>query len=408
MNDLHDSLRWFVEEERVLACLTVTGGTKDEERHAGCGRILEKEASGEDVDMPENALFDLASLTKLFTSLTTLRLREEGLLDLQQPVTTYAPQFKNLWKTSVETVLTFGAALLTPKRVDAQPDREAGLRELFQITAQPQGNSRFYSDMHAMVLKYVIEGAAGESYFDCLRKRILLPLGMNDTWAQVPESERFRAASCDMEHRIEGEKWISRAGVEPGTVHDPKARLLSMGGRDLCGHAGLFSTRADMTRFCQGVLKELVVSRESLRFMAQNRTGRPLPEGGYTQYLGCQCYVKHPDQYFSEIPVYMSDQAFGLSGFTGHHLAIDPEQGIFSLFLGDRVLNRLTVLVPPQGKSFTDFGLNAAGYGSLTWPDGHTVFSSANYVHQKDARLHAPLARLMGWEPWRKAGSEWP
>ena len=103
----------------------------------------------------------------------------------------------------------------------------------------------------------------------------------------------------------------------------------------------------------------------------------------------------------------MSDQAFGLSGFTGHHLAIDPERGIFSLFLGDRVLNRLTVLVPPQGKSFTDFGLNAAGYGSLTWPDGHTVFSSANYVHQKDAHFHQAVADTLGLPAWRRAGTAW-
>ena len=147
-----------------------------------------------------------------------------------------------------------------------------------------------------------------------------------------------------------------------------------------------------------------VLSRESLRFLAQNRTGRPLPEGGYTQYLGCQCYVKHPDQFFSEIPVYMGEQAFGLSGFTGHHLAIDPERGLFSLFLGDRVLNRLTVLRPPAGMTLTDFGLDAAGFGSLVWDDGRTVFSSVDYVHQKDGRLHAPLARMLGVAPREDSG----
>ncbi len=394
-----DALRWFVDEQHILACLSVTGGSRDQAYHAAYGRIREKDASGEDVPLTADSLFDLASITKLFTAVTVLRLREEGLLDLHRPVTDYAPQFAQLREVSVETVLTFGAALRTPSRVDTQPDREAGLHELFRIAAFPRGNERAYSDMHAMVLKYVIEGASGLPYFDCLQGRILRPLGMRDTFAQVPESERCRAASCDLEHRIEGESWIVRRGVAPGTVHDPKARLLSLNGADLCGHAGLFSTQGDMTRFCQGVLQGKVVSDESLRFMAQNRTGRPLPEGGYTQYLGCQCYVKHPDQYFSEIPLAMGHRAFGISGFTGHHLAIDPERGIFTLFLGDRVLNRLTVLIPLPGKSFTDYGLNPAGYGSLTWRDGRTVYSSANYVHQKDARLHAPLARLLGWLP---------
>ena len=408
MTLLEESLRWFVEEQRVLACLSVTGGDRHSQIHVEGGRIREKEASGEDVPLPENALFDLASLTKLFTALTVLRLREEGLLTLERPVTDYAPQFAGLSEISVETLLTFGVALKTPSRIDDQPDREAGLSQLFHVAASSHGAGRIYSDMHAMVLKYVIEGASGEAYFDCLQRRILRPLGMTDTYASVPPAQRWRAASCDLEHRISGDSWQVRTGIEPGTVHDPKARLLSQEGRDLCGHAGLFSTRADLVRFCQGVLKLDVVSPESLRLMARNRTGHPLPGGGYTQYLGCQCYVKHPQQYFSEIPVYMSDQAFGLSGFTGHHLAIDPERGVFSLFLGDRVLNRLTVLVPAPGVSLTSLGLDAAGYGHLRWPNGRTVFSSVDYVHQKDARLHAPLAQALGLTPWHRAGSEWP
>lgn len=401
MNELEQALQWFVEEKRIMACLTVTGGTADSECHAACGRIREKEASGEDVPLGEDTLFDLASLTKIFTGMAVLRLREEGLLDLSRPVTDYAPQFVRLGEVSVEQVLTFSVGLISPERIDAQPDRAAGLRQLFLTAAQPLGTGRYYSDMHAMVLKYVVEGACGEGFFDCLRRRILLPLGMADTFAHVPAAERRRAASCDLEHRIEGARHILRRGVAPGAVHDPKARLLSREGEDLCGHAGLFATRGDMVRFCQGVLRGRVLSRESLRFLARNRTGRPLPGGGYTQYLGCQCYVKHPDQFFSEIPVYMGEQAFGLSGFTGHHLAIDPERGLFSLFLGDRVLNRLTVLRPPAGLSLTDFGLDAAGFGSLTWDDGRTVFSSVDYVHQKDARLHAPLARMLGLAPRR-------
>lgn len=407
MNELEQALQWFVEEKHIMACLAVTGGTADSACCAACGRIREKEASGEDVPLTEDTLFDLASLTKIFTGMAALRLREEGLLDLARPVTDYAPQFAHLGDTSVERVLTFSVGLTSPARIDGQPTREEGLRQLFLTMPQPLGTGRYYSDMHAMVLKYVLEGAAGEPFFDCLRRRFFIPLGMRDTFARVPEKDRCRAASCDLEHRIEGTRHILRRGVTPGVVHDPKARLLSLEGEDLCGHAGLFSTRGDMVRFCQGVLAGKALSRESLRFLARNRTGRPLPGGGYTQYLGCQCYVKHPDQFFSEIPVYMGEQAFGLSGFTGHHLAIDPERGLFSLFLGDRVLNRLTVLRPPAGMSLTDFGLDAAGFGSLVWDDGRTVFSSVDYVHQKDARLHAPLARMLGIAP-RRAGRGCP
>lgn len=400
---LEREIGYFTEEKKIMACLSVTCGSGDGELHAMRGVIDE----GGTREVGEESLFDLASLTKLFTGLAVLRLREEGLLDLRRAVTDYAPVFSRLAGVTVDQVLGFEVALTTPGRIDAQENREAGLRELFAAEAAPLGEGRYYSDIPAMILRYVIEGAAGQTLFDVLSSRFLRPMGMENTFAQVPQARLCDCVSCDREHRIEGARWIVREGVTPGTAHDPKARLLARAG-ELCGHAGLFSTRGDMTRLCQGILRGDAVSRESLRYMARNRTGRALPRGGYTQYLGSQCYVKHPDQYFSEVPVYMSDQAIGLSGFTGHHLSVDPVTGVFALFLGDRVLNRLTVLIPEKGRTLTDYGLAEDGSGLVRWPDGTRVFSSVDYVHQKDRRLHEPIAKLMGLPVWRRAGSEWP
>lgn len=401
MNALYDAIGYFTEEKHILSCLSVTCGTADSEHHA-----LRGVADRAGTPIHEGSIYDLASLTKLFTGLMVMRLREEGLLDLSRPVTAYAPQFAHLDEVTVDQVLGFEVALITPQRVDTQPDREAGLRQLWAIEPRPV-TGRAYSDMHAMVLKYVIEGAVGESYMDALARRILQPLGMTSTFAHVPEGRVGDCICYDGEHRIEGSRWIVREGIAPGTPHDPKAHLLMQEG-DVCGHAGLFSTRGDMTRLCQGVLRMDVLSRESLRYMARNRTGRCLPEGGWTQFLGSQCYVKHPDQYFSEIPLYMSDQAIGLSGFTGHHISIDPEVGVFALFLGNRVMDRLSVLVPEIGKTRADYGLASDGSGQVRWSDGRLLFSSVDYVHQKDSKLHAPIGAVLNLHHWRPAGSEWP
>ena len=189
-----------------------------------------------------------------------------------------------------------------------------------------------------------------------------------------------------------------RTGDAPGIPHDPKAAVIQAGTEDLCGHAGLFSTAADMTRFCRAVLEEKIVSGTSLREMAVNRTGRLKPDGTHTQYLGCQCYVRHPNQYYSEIPRYMGRRAFGNAGFTGNHLSVDPEHGSFVLFLGNRVKGRLTMLIPEEGKDFTDYGLNPDGSGVITWKDGTRVPSSVNYVHQKDEHLHSVVAKVLDLE----------
>lgn len=398
---LSEGINYLVHQRRILSCLSVTYGTAAEEHHLAQGM-----ADRQGNPIHEGSLYDLASLTKLFTGLLVMRLREESLLELSRPVTDYAPQFAALSAVSVAQVLGFQVSLVTPQRVDAQPDAAAGLRQLFAAEPRPV-TGRHYSDMPAMVLKYVIEGAAGQPYMDVLSSRILRPLGMANTFAPVPEERRKDCICYDGEHRIEGSHWFVRQGIVPGIPHDPKARLLFQGGQ-VCGHAGLFSTRGDMTCLCQALLAGKVISRESLALMVRNRTGRPLGNGRWTQFLGYQCYVKHPDQYYSEIPAFMSSQAIGMGGFTGHHLSVDPVTGTFVLFLGNRVLDRLTVLVPEDGRCLTDYGLAPDGSGQLRWTDGTLVDSSVNYVHQKDARLHTPIGQLLQLSPWQPAGNEWP
>ena len=385
---LQDSIRFFTEESHIMPGLSVACGTADEAITALGG--LRDEDNG--APLTADSIFDLASLTKLFTALLVMRLREEGHLDLNRPVTDYAPQFVHLTGVTVDQVLGFEVALTTTARVDTQSTPEAGRALLFDIRPG-EVTGRAYSDMHAMVLKHVVEGAAQEEYASLLHKHILAPLGMGNTYQVVPESKRSLSVSCNNEHRIERGQYIRREGVLPGTPHDPKARVLYP---EPCGHAGLFSTREDLVKLCQGLLRLDVISREGLLFMSRNRTGQQRPDGTYQQYLGAQCYVKHPIQRNSEVPVYESDKAISLSGFTGHHLSVDIETGVFAFFLGNRVQNRLTVLVPEAGKTIMDYGLSVDGTGRLLWPDGTWIYSSVNYVYQKDAHFHQAVANEMG------------
>ncbi len=394
---LKDAAEYFVNDTHIMSCLTVACGTAETACEASAGAI-HGDGTGK---ITEQTLFDLASLTKLFTALTVMRLWEQGRLRLDAPVTAYAPQFACLKNITVDQVLGFEVALVTPERVDAQQDRTAGLCQLFAVVPEKQGTGRFYSDMHAMVLGFVAEGICQMPLMACIRQEILEPLRMENTFAKVPQNRLQDCVCYDHEHRMERGRYIHRSGIAPGTPHDPKAQLLGSDGR-LCGHAGLFAARGDMIRLAQGLLQGKLLKRDTLRMMARNRLGRRLPDGRYTQYLGSQCYVKHPQQYFSEIPVYMSDEAIGLSGFTGNHIAIDPVTGVFSLMLGNRVENRLTVLLPEAGKSLTDYGLAPDGSGKFFLPDGTWVYSSVDYVHQKDEHLHRAIAETLNAPVWEK------
>ncbi len=387
---LQDSIAYFTTRTRIMPGLSVACGTADAALTAHGGWADEQTRT----PITEESIFDLASLTKLFTGLLVMRLEAEGRIDLSRPVTAYAPQFTHLTDVTVDAVLGFEVGLTTTARVDAAPSPEEARRLLFDIRPG-EVTGRAYSDMHAMVLRHVIEGAAQQTYQDLLRRCILLPAGMNDTTHVVDEGRRSLCVSCDGEHRIERGRYILRR-TAPGFPHDPKAAMLYP---EPCGHAGLFSTRGDMIRLCQALLRGEIIPVSSLFAMSRNRTGHIKPDGTYQQYLGAQCYVKHPVQRHSEVPPYMGEKAISLSGFTGHHLSVDAERGIFALFLGSRCQNRLTVLIPEEGKTRADYGLNPDGTGQVLWPDGAAVDSSVDYVYHKDAYFHAAVQAELGLRP---------
>ncbi len=384
---LEEAVRYFTRDAGIMDGMLLACGTESREVYALDGEVR------------EGSVFDLASLTKLFTGLCALRLKEEGLLDFSRPVFAYDPRFTALADVAVGEIAAFRTELRTPGRLDACGSREEALACLFGTESLGAPKGRAYSDIPSMVLKYVIEAAAGMPFMRFVEETVLRPAGMKETWARVPEGRLADCLRYDGEYRLEKGKKIHRTGPELGVPHDPKAALLQAGTEDLCGHAGLFSTAGDMARFCRAVLEEKIVSGASLREMAVNRTGRRREDGSYSQYLGIQCYVRHPDQYFSEIPEYMGMRAFGNAGFTGNHLSVDPEHGTFAFFLGNRVRNRLTVLLPEEGKGLTDYGLNADGSGTFRWTeeDGSVkeIPSSVKYVHQKDEHLHRVIAEVL-------------
>lgn len=402
---LEANMRFLCDESRMLTGITVAYGTTTYSEWAQYGRAQE-------IDRVENGfipavrplipdtIYDLASLTKLFTAVVTLALVESGQLSLDETVGQIDPRFIHLQNVTVGDVLSFRISLQTPGRIDTAPTREEGLKRLFGVSVCPTPAIRVYSDMNAMVIKYVIEAKTGLSLFDAIQTWILSPAGMPETFAAVPKALRGRCVCYNYEHRIEGERQILRTSPPCGLPHDPKALLLSDSGRDLCGHAGLFSSRKDMVRFAQALLSGELIRRETLCEIGVNRTGFSHGDGTYRQYLGYLCFAKHPLQRLSEVPHWMGARSIGLSGFTGNHLSIDPDAERFVLFLGNRCHGRVSHIVSPEGMDLTAYGLNARGVGLIKWNDGRMVPSSAKYVYFKDEMLHAPIEsrmRALGW-----------
>ena len=140
--ELLRALQYFTREKEIMS-----------------GLLLVCEADGRtetalDGEVKENSVFDLASLTKLFTGLCALRLKEDGLLDIGRPVFSYDPRFTELKDVTVEQLMSFTAELKTPGRVDECRDREEALRCLFGTVSTGAPKGRAYSDIPSIYRCY--------------------------------------------------------------------------------------------------------------------------------------------------------------------------------------------------------------------------------------------------------------
>lgn len=404
-DSLRQSMRRLVCDMRMLTGLTVIYGNRHDS--ASCSVGLAREIAPAErgfVPAPKaidaHSLYDLASLTKLFTCISVLQLVEQGKLAMDSLIGEVDKRFVHLRGVTLYDALTYRAVLKSPERIDRQPDARAAERQVFAMYSAPDMPDRLYSDMNALLLKYVVESVSGWCFDEYIRQHICQPAGMGETFARVPDDRLSDCLDYNYEHHIIDGAYILLDDRHPGLPHDPKARLLSAaGGGAPCGHAGLFSTAGDMARFAQALLGGELLSRHSVLEIGVNRTGIH-EKGRYRQYLGYLCFAKSPVQRLSELPSWMDHRSFGISGYTGNHIAIDPEADVFDIFLGNRCHNRVSKIVPEEDIAKT--GLATTGEGQVVWPDGRQVPSSCLYIFRKDAMLHRPVYDCLIDNGWMK------
>jgi CubicO group peptidase (beta-lactamase class C family) len=195
------------------------------------------------------------------------------------------------------------------------------------------GQSAVYSDINAMLLAMVVEGIAGESLARFMRRELFIPLDMRETGFNPSSTRQRRAAPS----------YSDRHRTIAGVVHDRNAR--DLGG--VAGHAGLFSTAADLARFAQWWLSE--GKRAGRQLVAPEVVRAFLQPGGTSgsRLLGWDS----PDPTVeggSAFGRLLSPSAYGHTGWTGTQIWIDPEKDLFVVLLTNRSLN------PRVGRSLRD------------------------------------------------------
>ncbi len=347
--------------------------------------------------MTEDTIFDLASVTKMFTSLSILKLVSMGIIDLNDKITKYAPEFKNLEGVSVFDLMSFGVPLKTNGRLDRASSREEAEKILFDIAVDQENNNlRPYNDMGAMVLKYVVEHASGMDFYDFVDKNILRKLEMNDTNVVVPKEKLSRVASTNLDGKYykDGNFFITTEAPK-GVAFDPKAQIMGQSDGVLSGHAGMFSTVDDMAALAKGILNGQVLDDKYIEMMAKNRTGREYFDDNdlkhYVQYLGLLCYSKNPELSSSEVYHALSGRTFASAGWTGTQLTVDPLNQLFFFMASNRSHNRMTFIDPTRKDEVT---VDENGKKTIILPDGSKKIDATRYAWDRDSVVVHPAIKL--------------
>jgi CubicO group peptidase (beta-lactamase class C family) len=281
----------------------------------------------ERIPMRPDTIFDLASITKLFTAVAILQLVEDGALDLDAPVADVIAEFGQAGKggITIRHLLSHTSGLPAWAPLwSAYDTPEARVRAIYEMTPRAApGETYVYSDLGLIVLGEIVETVTGRRLDEVIAERITGPLGMTDTMFNPAPALRDRIAATEYSP-------ATGRGMVHGSVHDENAWAL--GG--IAGHAGLFSTAGDLAVFAQMLLNggryagARILEPETVQAMMVNQTAA-FP--GNDRGLGPQLYQHW---YFDAMT---TPASAGHTGFTGTSLVIDPTTDSFAILLTNRV-----------------------------------------------------------------------
>ncbi|MEU7989895.1 serine hydrolase domain-containing protein [Streptosporangium canum] len=270
-----------------------------------------------------DSIFDLASLTKLYTTAVILSLAEEGRLGLDEPVATWLPGGPA--GVTPRHLLTHTAGLPPGRRAHEEipgdgPEILAARLERVVSTPplHPPGASHLYSDV-GMIMAGRVAEIAGEATLDeLLRARVTGPLGLDDTGYRPLPSLRPRIAATEEKPERAG------SGCVRGEVHDETAH--GLGG--VAGHAGIFATADDVVRFAEALRTggAPILRPDTVAEMTRDQGVRGAVFG---QGLGVR--IGDP------AVVGPLASAYGHSGFTGTALVVDPGLALTAVLLTNNV-----------------------------------------------------------------------
>lgn len=284
-----------------------------------------------DLKVDENTMFDVASITKLYTLILLFELESYGIINLDDKISDINPDFQNLEDFTLNDLVKLHGELRTNGNITQAKSQEEAyemLKTLYLTSNSREENK--YTDFGSIVISDTIEKVISKhpnmkmNFNDIMETFVLGTLGLDQT--------RFNPETRN----------LSGNGNNLRLVHDPKARIL--GGA--VGHAGIFTTSDDLARLARELYSVNYINKECLtiadRLSRLNLTKEQLsrlgeitfPNSAQSNKGNLGIYVKHPGGYAKTFtPPEFSTGSFSHQGWTGAMAAFDPNNLIHNNIL---------------------------------------------------------------------------
>ena len=316
--------------------------------------VLYEGAAGKNIEMPVNAIFSIASMTKPVTSVAIMMLLEQGKLQLDDPVSKYLAGFDNLrviTKFNEKDATYETRPAKRPMTIRHLLTHTSGIGygftnpieyRLTQATKKAEWELPLLSDpgdkwnysASTRVLGMIVEKITGAPLEDWYQQHIFKPLGMVDTSYAVPTAKQSRVPV--QYSRVNG-------ALEPQPRTPP---IPSTPTAPFRGDGGLYSTVEDYGKFVRMMLNggslgaAKILSESSVKMMGENQIGsifvelqpdadklrtKPFPLGAGHDKFGLGFQIASNDPQYSK---FRSPGSMSWAGIYNTEFWIDPVKHI--------------------------------------------------------------------------------
>ncbi|MFO8129563.1 MAG: serine hydrolase domain-containing protein [Bacteroidales bacterium] len=282
------------------------------------GKVILQEAYGMNdaergIPLQKNQIHKIHSMTKPFTGTAILMLMEEGMLDLDDPVSDYLEAFRNdeCREITIRQLLDHTAGFVQPAyprgSIDLYADLEEAVTDLAAHGPEHNpGTAYHYSDGHSATLGMIVTKRSGMPVEEFIAERIFEPLGMRDSYCLLKPGQPDRSRVCNTY------RWTEDGYVKAWDQGDePETPFFRASG-------GIYTTPGDYARFLGLIMNG--GSNGQVRLLKASTLREALSPGSLNDAYGLHWELLHHFEDTAILPV------FGHGGSAGTQAMALPEQ----------------------------------------------------------------------------------